>query len=387
MSWMPDKDPLLGDKHSCDALELIIIPRVRDLGDGFNVRRALPHGKRQMIGPFIFFDQMGPVQLVAGRGMDVRPHPHIGLATVTYLFDGRVTHRDSEGNDLEITPGAMNLMTAGRGISHSERTPATMRATGGGMFGIQSWIALPQDHEEMAPLFEHFDAAVLPSIADKGVRARVIAGSVFGQKSPVGMVSEWFYAEVLLEAGASAPLDADHEERAIYVAEGEVDIAGDKFAAPQLLVFRPGDRIKVTATQAIAPDVPGRRCARRSALSVVEFRLLAQGAHRRGEGGMEDRQIRPHPGRREGIHPAAGALKRSVPQPQRVGDDAHRRQRHRCRSDHRRQNESENRIKNTRGDRDRGARYRRTPAADSAGCCAWSRARVRAPAQSPAGHL
>ncbi len=250
MSWLPDKDPVLGDKHSCDALELIIVPRVRDLGDGFSVRRALPHAKRQMIGPFIFFDQMGPVQLVAGRGMDVRPHPHIGLATVTYLFDGRVTHRDSEGNDMEITPGAINLMTAGRGISHSERTPASVRTSGGGMFGIQSWIALPREHEEMAPLFEHFDAAVLPSVEDTGVRARVIAGSVFGQKSPVGMVSEWFYAEVLLESGASAPLDADHEERAIYVAEGEVVIAGDKFAGPQLLVFRPGDRIGVTATKA-----------------------------------------------------------------------------------------------------------------------------------------
>ena len=249
MSWMPDKDPVLGDKRSCDALELIVVPRVRDLGDGFTVRRALPHSKRQMIGPFIFFDQMGPVQLVAGRGFDVRPHPHIGLATVTYLFDGRVTHRDSEGNDLDITPGAMNLMTAGQGIVHSERSPAGMRAAGGGMFGIQSWIALPQAHEEMAPRFEHFDAAVLPSVEDKGMRARVIAGTAFGQKSPVGMVSEWFYAEVLLEAGASAPLDADHEERAIYVAEGEVDVAGDKFAGPQLLVFRPGDRITVKATR------------------------------------------------------------------------------------------------------------------------------------------
>ena len=177
MSWLPDKDPVLGDKASCDALELIVVPRVRDLGDGFSVRRALPHAKRQMVGPFIFFDQMGPVQLVAGRGMDVRPHPHIGLATVTYLFDGRVMHRDSEGNALEITPGAMNLMTAGRGIAHSERTPANVRASGGGMFGIQSWIALPQDHEEMAPSFQHFDAAVLPTIEDGGLRARVIAGS------------------------------------------------------------------------------------------------------------------------------------------------------------------------------------------------------------------
>jgi len=250
MSWLPDKDPVLGDKTSCDALELIVVPRVRDLGDGFSVRRALPHAKRQMVGPFIFFDQMGPVQLVPGRGMDVRPHPHIGLATVTYLFDGRVMHRDSEGNALEITPGAMNLMTAGRGIAHSERTPSSTRASGGGMFGIQSWIALPQDHEEMAPSFQHFDAAVLPTVEDGSLRARVIAGSAFGQKSPVGMVSEWLYAEVLLDAaGATAPLDADQEERAIYVTEGEVDIAGDLFEAPRLLVFRPGDRITVKATR------------------------------------------------------------------------------------------------------------------------------------------
>ncbi len=247
MSWSPDKDPVLGDKQSCEALEMIIVPRVRDLGDGFSVRRALPHSTRQMVGPFILFDQLGPVQLMAGKAMDVRPHPHIGLATVTYVFDGSVMHRDSEGNALEITPGAMNLMTAGRGIAHSERTPAKVRADGGGLFFVQSWIALPQDHEEMAPLFEHFDAAVLPSIEDNGVRARVIAGSAFGQKSPVGMVSEWFYAEVLLDAGASAPLDADHEERAIYLTDGEVDIAGDRFEAPQLLVFRPGDRITVKA--------------------------------------------------------------------------------------------------------------------------------------------
>jgi redox-sensitive bicupin YhaK (pirin superfamily) len=247
MSWLPDKDPVLGDKVSCDALELIIVPRVRDLGDGFSVRRALPHGRRQMVGPFIFFDQMGPVQMMAGKGLDVRPHPHIGLATVTYLFDGRVLHRDSEGNALEITPGAMNLMTAGRGIAHSERTPATARAAGGGMFGIQSWIALPQAHEEMTPRFEHFDATNLPAVEDGGVRARVIAGSAFGRTSPVGMVSEWFYVEVLLDEGANAPLDADHEERAIYVAEGEVDVAGDLFEAPRLLVFRPGDRITVKA--------------------------------------------------------------------------------------------------------------------------------------------
>jgi redox-sensitive bicupin YhaK (pirin superfamily) len=249
MSWMPDKDPVLGDKRSCDALELIVVPRVRDLGDGFSVRRALPHGQRQMVGPFIFFDQLGPVQFVAGQSLDVRPHPHIGLATVTYMFEGRVTHRDSEGNALEITPGAMNLMTAGRGIAHSERTPANGRGGGEGLFFIQSWIALPRDHEEMPARFDHFDAEELPVIDDRGVRARVIAGSAFGQRSPVGMVSEWFYAEVLLEPGASAPLDADHEERAIYVTEGEIEVAGDKFEGPRLLIFRPGDRITVTATR------------------------------------------------------------------------------------------------------------------------------------------
>jgi redox-sensitive bicupin YhaK (pirin superfamily) len=246
MSWMPSTDPVLGDKRSCDALELVIIPRVRDLG-GFQVRRALPHGRRQMVGPFIFFDQMGPVQFIVGQGMDVRPHPHIGLATVTYLFDGRVMHRDSEGNALEITPGAMNLMTAGRGIAHSERTPANARRGGEGMFGIQSWIALPAEEEESNPTFQHFEAATLPVIEDKGLWARVIAGSAFGRTSPVGRLSEWLYAEVVIEAGASAPLDPDQEERAIYVVEGEIDIADEKFEGPRLLIFRSGDRITVRA--------------------------------------------------------------------------------------------------------------------------------------------
>jgi redox-sensitive bicupin YhaK (pirin superfamily) len=246
MSWMPSQDPVLGDKQSCDALELVIVPRARDLG-GFEVRRSLPHGKRQMVGPFIFFDQMGPVQFIAGHGMDVRPHPHIGLATVTYLFDGRVMHRDSEGNALEITPGAMNLMTAGRGIAHSERTPPLARHDGQSMYGIQSWIALPTADEEISPSFAHFDAASLPTVEDRGVRARIIAGTAFGSTSPVARLSEWFYAEVLLETGVRAPLDPDHEERGIYVVEGEVEIAGDRFQGPRLLVFRPGDRITVTA--------------------------------------------------------------------------------------------------------------------------------------------
>ncbi|NIX77580.1 pirin family protein [Microvirga terricola] len=248
MSWLPTNDPILGDTQSCNALELIIVPRVRDLG-GFEVRRALPHGRRQMVGPFIFFDHFGPVQFLAGQGMDVRPHPHIGLATVSYLFDGRILHRDSEGNIQEIVPGAMNLMTAGRGIAHSERTPEMERAGLHSMLGLQSWIALPEGQEEVDPSFQHFDAATLPVIEDAGVRARVIAGSAFGKTAPVKSLSEWFYVEVRLEAGASAPLDATYEERAVYVLDGEVEITGDRFEGPRLLIFRPGDRITIKAVR------------------------------------------------------------------------------------------------------------------------------------------
>src|SRR5947209_2665475 len=203
MSWHPSDDPILGDPTSCDAQELVIVPRTRDLGDGFEVRRALPHGKRQMVGPFIFFDHFGPVQFVSGTGMDVRPHPHIGLATVTYLFDGSIMHRVSEGNIQEIQPGAMNLMTAGRGIAHSERTPDVPRQNGQKMLGLQSWIALPAASEEIAPSFQHYAAGDLPVASDRGFTARVIAGSAFGVRSPVTMVSPWFYTEVSADQGVS----------------------------------------------------------------------------------------------------------------------------------------------------------------------------------------
>jgi redox-sensitive bicupin YhaK (pirin superfamily) len=221
MIWMPSADPILGDKRSCDALELVVVPRVRDLGNGFAVCRAMPNEKRQLVEPFIFFDQVGPVQFLAGQGMELRPHPHIGLATVTYLFDGRVMHRDSEGNALEITPGAMNLMTAGRGIAHSERTPESARHGHEGLFGIQSWIALPQVYEETNPLFQHFDAGDLPVVEDGGIWATVIAGSAFGQTSPVGMLSEWLYVEVRLERTASAPLDVSSRRERIEQAKEE----------------------------------------------------------------------------------------------------------------------------------------------------------------------
>jgi len=246
MSGLPSNDPVPGDARSCDALELVIVPRVRDLG-GFEVRRALPHAQRQMVGPFIFFDHLGPVQFIAGQGMDVRPHPHIGLATVTYLLAGCILHRDSEKNVQEIAPGAMNLMTAGRGIVHSERTPPAARAAGQLVQGLQSWIALPVDEEEVAPSFQHFDAEVLPVVEHGGAHARVIAGTAFGETASVKTSSEWFYVEVGLDAGASVPLDPDYEERAIYLLDGEIQIAGDRFEGPKLLIFRPGDRIGVRA--------------------------------------------------------------------------------------------------------------------------------------------
>ena len=305
MSWLPSNDPILGDPQSCDALELVIVPRTRDLGDGFEVRRALPHGKRQMVGPFIFFDHFGPVQFMSGKGMDVRPHPHIGLATVTYLFDGSIMHRDSEGNIQEIQPGAMNLMTAGRGIAHSERTPDVQRRDGQKMLGLQSWIALPAGSEEIAPSFQHYAAASLPVVQRSGFTARIIAGSSFGVTSPVTMVSPWFYTEVTREAGISVPLDPDHEERAIYLVDGEIEIAGERYEGPRLLIFRPGDRITVKALEADADDVPRRRRAGRPAPYLVEFRLLQQGADRAGQAGLEKRPLRPCP-QRTRVHSAAG---------------------------------------------------------------------------------
>jgi len=246
MSWQPTNDPVPGDAKSCAALDLVIVPRMRDIG-AFSVHRALPAAERQMVGPFIFFDQMGPADMEPGHGMDVRPHPHIGLATVTYLFDGAIMHRDSEGNALEILPGAMNLMTAGSGIAHSERSPDAQRKSGQRVFGIQSWVALPKAHEETTPGFQHYSADSLPVVKDGATSARVIAGKLFGASSPVATLSDWFYGDVSLPAGASVPLDPDYEERAIYVAEGEIEIAGESFAAPRLLIFKPNVRITVTA--------------------------------------------------------------------------------------------------------------------------------------------
>ena len=246
MSWQPAPDPKLGDAHACDALETVIVPRARDIG-GFQVRRALPSVGKRMVGPFVFFDQMGPAEFILGNGIDVRPHPHIGLATLTYLFDGEIHHRDSIGTSMVIRPGEVNLMTAGRGIAHSERTTAQARAAGSRLFGIQCWVALPGDREEDAPGFAHMGHAELPVIADGGVAVRLVAGEMAGRRSPLATASATFYADVALKAGASVPMDPLYDERAIYVASGEIDIAGDRFGDGQLLVFRPGDAITVTA--------------------------------------------------------------------------------------------------------------------------------------------
>jgi len=249
MSWQPATDPAPGDAHACDAIETVIVPRSHDIG-GFSVRRALPSRQRRMVGPFIFFDQMGPAEFLLGQGIDVRPHPHIGLSTVTYLFDGEVMHRDSLGTSLAIRPGELNWMTAGRGIAHSERTPAEARTTESKLFGIQSWVALSSRDEEVEPAFVHYGAAELPILEGEGKQVRIIAGSLLGAASPVVTSSPLFYADVSLDAGASFPLDPDYHERAIYTVSGELDIAGDVFGPGALLVFRPGDRITITARSA-----------------------------------------------------------------------------------------------------------------------------------------
>jgi redox-sensitive bicupin YhaK (pirin superfamily) len=239
-----------GDFNTHDLIETVIIPRARDLG-GFEVRRALPSAQRQMVGPFVFWDQMGPAELLVGDGIDVRPHPHIGLATITYLLAGEIIHRDSLGVEQAIRPGEINLMTAGEGIVHSERTGPEERARGPELFGIQSWIALPKALEETEPGFWHHAREELPRISAEGKDVRLISGELYGEASPVKTYSDMFFADVVLEAGAKLPLPAEHEERGIYVLQGEIEIAGDTFGDGHMLVFRPGDEI---TAQAIKPS-------------------------------------------------------------------------------------------------------------------------------------
>jgi hypothetical protein len=190
---------------------------------------------------------MGPAEFLVGTGIDVRPHPHIGLATVTYLFDGEIMHRDSLGTAVAIKPGELNLMSAGAGVVHSERTSTEQRAKGPRLFGIQAWAALPKSHEEGAATFAHYDATQLPRITGEGKTVRIVMGDLYGQSSPAAFPHPSFYAEAVLAPGAVLPLDADYDERAIYIVSGEIDIAGEAFGAGRLLVFKPGDRISVLA--------------------------------------------------------------------------------------------------------------------------------------------
>ncbi|MFZ5558616.1 MAG: pirin family protein [Pseudomonadota bacterium] len=246
MSWQAAADPDCSMPISCDPVDAVIVPRARDLG-GFEVRRALPAARRQMVGPFIFFDQMGPAEFGPGTGMDVRPHPHIGLSTLTWLIEGEILHRDSLGSLQPIRPGEVNWMTAGRGIAHSERTPPQQRRTGARLFGLQTWLALPRRHEETEPRFEHYGADELPVIDDDDMRVVLIAGSGWGRHSPVSVFSETIYADASLPAGARLPIPAEHEERAIYLLAGRVRIAGETFEPGSLLVLKPRHDVTVTA--------------------------------------------------------------------------------------------------------------------------------------------
>ena len=220
-------------------VEQTITPVTHDLG-GFRVHRTLPARERTMVGPFLFFDQMGPATLPTGQGIDVRPHPHINLSTVTYLFAGAIDHRDSLGTARRIEPGAVNLMTAGRGIVHSERSPGDDRAHGPMLSGIQTWLALPDADEEMAPAFEHRGAAALPVVEAAGARARVIMGTLWGAIAPTTARAGAICADIVLEPGASVPVDAAADERALYLAEGEATLEGVPLEPMRLYVLRPG---------------------------------------------------------------------------------------------------------------------------------------------------
>lgn len=224
----------------------IIAPRVHDLG-GFEVRRAVPTLQARSVGPFVFVDHMGPAVFERGRGIDVRPHPHIGLATVTFLWSGTITHRDTLGSDQDITPGDVNWMTAGRGIAHSERTPLTLREHEHPVHGMQTWVGLPKPDEETTPSFHHHPAATLPRIARGGASLRLIAGRAYGEESPVRAFSEILNVAIDLEPDAETTIDANHVERALYILEGEAQLDGADVPQRHLIVLDPGNRAVLRA--------------------------------------------------------------------------------------------------------------------------------------------
>jgi len=231
-----------------DAIEFLIEPPIRDLG-GFSGRRALPSAKRRAVGPFVFFDHMGPARFAPGEGIDVRPHPHIGLATVTYLFEGEIVHRDGLGFVQPIRPGDVNWMTAGRGIVHSERTGAEVRSTGGPLHGIQAWVGLPCAAEEAEPAFSHHPGATLPELERDGARLRFIAGTAYGQRSPIATRSPLFYVDAALAPGGRVEAPQEPAERAVYVAEGALDCGGERIGAGRIAVLAPGAGVALRALE------------------------------------------------------------------------------------------------------------------------------------------
>lgn len=247
MSYSKCPDADVQARQESDAIELVLVPRAVDLGE-MSVRRALPAKKRQMVGPFIFFDQMGPASFDPGQGIDVRPHPHINLATLTYLFDGEILHRDSLGTAQVIRPGAVNWMKAGRGIVHSERTPPALKKNGQRLFGLQTWMALPLDAEEDEPEFVHITADELPSLDGEKLSGRLIAGSAFGLSSPLKTASETLYCDLQVRAGRSLQIEADTEERAVYIVEGNLVIENASFEPGQLAILSTGNPCRVNAT-------------------------------------------------------------------------------------------------------------------------------------------
>lgn len=247
MSFSPCPDPELGNRKGSDVIDLLIVPRSVDLGE-MTVRRALPSAKRQMVGPFIFFDQMGPAEFLTDQGIDVRPHPHINLSTLTYLLEGEILHRDSLGTELAIQPGAVNWMRAGRGIVHSERTSEERLANGQKLFGLQTWMALPTTAEESDPAFMHHGANELPILDSDGINVRLIAGSMMGETSPLKASSETLYADVQLGKNKQLPLDNRYDERALYMLSGSITISGDNFEPGQLVILRRGAEVLIKAT-------------------------------------------------------------------------------------------------------------------------------------------
>ncbi len=239
MSALPTAEPVCTDRPATPQLATVIDARQRDLGD-LVVGRVLPSAARRMVGPFIFFDHMGPADLPPGHGIDVRPHPHIGLATVTYLFEGEIIHRDSLGSHQAIRPGDVNWMTAGRGIVHSERTAAERRREGSRLNGLQLWVALPVAHEETAPQFHHHPADTLPVIEVAGARVRIIAGDAYGRRSPVTTLSPLFYADVSLPPGCEFALTDAYSERAAYVIDGHLSCEREPAGPGSMLVFARG---------------------------------------------------------------------------------------------------------------------------------------------------